>query len=255
MTDDILAGIRTAIDHGAKALGPAIDRMIEWADTLDGRERDTALRQAELLRWMMGNVERVDEAGVLRTWCEFPTDQAATDLARIFLGQFQADCGESACAVLDEIDEISDYSLSEGTFEVATTLAAWVGETCRVCEGEGEVANGDYYRPYSKCHRCDCQGRVNAIGPRAVLAAPIRELTLEDLAVEEIAIDSRVIVGMPGVTLPSEITDAIWGGKGQYYTAYPTREAARAAVGTAALNWARRQAGMQHDVEGRRFER
>jgi len=246
VTDDIIAGLRTTINNDAEYLRPVIDRMIELADTFSDAERNMVLRQSEMLRWMMLNVERVDSASALRMWCEFPNHDAMRLVSSP--SPLRTD---DIYKLIDELFPDTEVGWRSGGYVIPVTFVAWVGGNCTNCSGRGLVEDIDSYRSTCRCSECDGSGWINAIGPRAVLTAPIRRLMLKDVG-SLVRHDGLYEPFLPRgfrTKAPCGIDEAIRV-RGEFL-AYQTAEAARTAVETATLNWARFKVGMQHDIEGR----
>ena len=129
--------------------------------------------------------------------------------------------------------------------EVMLPGAAWWGEACRTCSGRGYRDFDGAHPERLECPHCRGQGtRTNtALGPRIVLAAPIKRVTLTD------AIQERDYGG--GDVRPAIYRDhlgPLWGilfPKEAFafeYAERATREEFEAPLSDAALRWARIEA-------------
>lgn len=133
-------------------------------------------------------------------------------------------------------------------------LDAWMGQRCGACKGDGALK----YLGVGKagCHQCRGIGRVNAIGPKLLAAAPVRVEGLRFTGVEPWRHRGRDdfwwfnFSQSDGSFVPPEIFDLLegyddWGhgtddGAGK---SFPDLAAAHDALARAAIRWTALDAG------------
>jgi len=249
MSFDFQAGLQTAIDHGPQALGPVIDEMVVEADyESSALARRQMRRVIYLLRWMMENLHTIDNKEVVRFCCEFPRDL----MAHWLIEQF------------DSLGGLKRFRKSiEMRAEKATARFSTSTQTISSCHQDGVFypaffvrwANLDLWIEHldnttdCRCHHCETFygffRTASSTGAGLVRMLPVTELLFSTLDI--LASSGNETFYLGGVDrLPS-----------RYWSALSNcRDVAvlRSNVGDAALDWARREAGMQHDVNGNRYE-
>lgn len=146
--------------------------------------------------------------------------------------------------------------------DVYCPLSVWIGVTCGHCNGEQRV--GRHYDPASDtmrggrtCGQCHGLGRYNAHGPRLVREHPlevVRATDREPLQTRRQPYDPpdavdwfrwepcyRHVAGtLAREDIPIDVFKMMWN-PDRFVNAFPTREAAQAALSDALIVWAKSQ--------------
>lgn len=216
--DDLIPGFKTAVEHGVKALSPTIDVMLERADT------ESDLKLIKILKWFVAKNLDFNQNSIRRLWCEFPCTEMYYFNTKIVsqivqnsavLRKFAPDLMFSPA-----ITHLKFIDLRG--FDVVTSLTQWEGKECTNCRGEG-------------CSICDNTGRYGCIGPKTVLTAPVVAATFLDTRVRSTITGKYTI----GETMPHD---------------FDRPDQALDYISNRAINWARQVAGMDHDLNGEKYE-